>query len=1483
MSTVNYVKNYDVGNLRLDTPYAHFIYELPLLSFGDVLHTVGLSLVFNSRLIGTNAFYMSNGYKLNLQKRIILSDGGTPVSFEEGNGTTITLNPTNEKYVFDDKSGRILRKLGNTYRLDYADYSYEFYDNLGRISYATDKYGEQYLTYSYMSGKLSSVTYRSNKVIVFEYNSLGTLCSIEYKHNSVSVCKSTLSYNGSSHAIVSHYSGVTYYTSYSGDVFTSYSADSGSVYSNEYSHEITCKKETNKMTVKKRVGSTTVDETIYEFINWHEANKYCVLDVTDFNGIKTRIQFENDVPCYSYEIVNNMFLDDTDESDSYYPGIVKHIKSKSAIGALRYNDGIKMVCETDTHNTDYNRFTVAQELSGRFILSGWLKPIGDLSSCNILIFNGDQQVNAMPINCLKKDVWTYFSIDLELENYESLHALTEVMDDGIKARDFRLIYYSVLPTDASYMDHLIKNIDMLFEESTGISYEINENLTIYCGDSVFNYKLTPKDILRYKINKMYGENKNEILYDDCRRMTSSSEELYVKWSENERHYLTDLAVGQRHFINRTSYVTRTNFYDEDNDGVLRLRTKSVKDGVVFKSQTFDEKLDLLDTKDEQIITYYERKEGTGLVNAVRTMDLSGGTTISRSSLYDDTNTALMQTIDEFGTATTYTTDSTWGVITKATVMHTDDTTGLTSVTDTFDNDCDAQMSRSFADEIGDEGDKTHTFAYGGGMLNRINSGTLSYSFEYAGGTLSSVQKNNSPLEQILLSDDRKTITNYYPDDENTRYTAVQEYDSYGRIKRIEGQVAYTYDLNPYFDTQSLIHRVLGIDNGSSKLASDTDLITGNVTRYAYENDRLWLLDIFNSSGETVGAESYEYDEANRLTANVCGTSAVPAKPVRTEIEYVKDTTDPTIDSAVKKYIQKVNNTVVSVTENTYDGFKRFATKSSAIGINPFVKSYSYNASRAIGVSETISSTNVGANSLTYDTHGRIVSDTYTSAYASDYKQYEYDSFGQLVRENNQALDKTFVYCYDNIGNISKVKTYGYTTGDLTELSCTEQNYSYHQTYVDRLTAFGTKAITYDSLGRPTSVGDENYVWTKDKLTRIYSGSSNTPGSKYVHCNFTYDGHGRRIAKNYSYDPNISATNDYYYAYDTTYDYDQSGRLIREYCKQSYTYGSDSTREFVFLYDESGIIGVMYSYNGATPQPYYYRRNLQGDVIAIYDANGTRTVEYAYDAFGKCTVKYSTISDLAYNNPIRYRGYYFDHETGLYYLNARYYNPQWRRFISPDDTAYLDPESVNGLNLYVYCNNDPVNNIDPSGHEWYNPLTWDWGEIVKGVGLIITGVGAIAVGIVTLPYGGWISAVAGITILAGGGTALFGLSDVGEGITDYNVIQEAVFMGNENAYNLTENIFMYTAIAGTAICGLYGATHTTFSSARSTPRTGNPHSGYYNRKFNTLTYYGKNGEMKYSMHLFDKGHQWIHWHTELPHSKPINNFLAFVWEMLSGGV
>ena len=120
--------------------------------------------------------------------------------------------------------------------------------------------------------------------------------------------------------------------------------------------------------------------------------------------------------------------------------------------------------------------------------------------------------------------------------------------------------------------------------------------------------------------------------------------------------------------------------------------------------------------------------------------------------------------------------------------------------------------------------------------------------------------------------------------------------------------------------------------------------------------------------------------------------------------------------------------------------------------------------------------------------------------------------------------------------------------------------------------------------------------------------------------------------------------------------------------------------------------------GGVSNLYYFQRNLQGDVVAIYGTNGTLKAKYLYDAWGNCTIASETTSyDVANANPIRYRGYYYDDDTGLYYCNARYYSPKWRRFISPDDTAYLDPESVNGLNLYCYCNNDPVNYCDPSGH------------------------------------------------------------------------------------------------------------------------------------------------------------------------------------------
>ena len=330
--------------------------------------------------------------------------------------------------------------------------------------------------------------------------------------------------------------------------------------------------------------------------------------------------------------------------------------------------------------------------------------------------------------------------------------------------------------------------------------------------------------------------------------------------------------------------------------------------------------------------------------------------------------------------------------------------------------------------------------------------------------------------------------------------------------------------------------------------------------------------------------------------------------------------------------------------------------------------------------------------------GRIVANTYTAKDgSSNYRTYTYDEFGQLVRENNEALDKTFVYEYNNIGNVTKVKEYDFTLNTTPTGVLRERNYSYDSASPDKLAAVNGNAIQYNSLGCPVRCGDKVLVWDKGRLMRVYDDVDTGFGFSAEDVRFTYDGQGRRLTKTYTYDPGEGYSGDFSIGSDTAYTYDGDGRLIREYTTEYYTESASTTRELIFLYDEGGVVGVTYSFNGATPVTYYYHKNLQGDVIAIYDEGGNIKAGYAYDAWGNHVVTNSNLPQLAMCNPFRYRGYYYDVETGLYYCNARYYSPLLRRWISPDAFSYLDPKTFCGIDLYCYCNNDPVNYADPSGH------------------------------------------------------------------------------------------------------------------------------------------------------------------------------------------
>ena len=146
---------------------------------------------------------------------------------------------------------------------------------------------------------------------------------------------------------------------------------------------------------------------------------------------------------------------------------------------------------------------------------------------------------------------------------------------------------------------------------------------------------------------------------------------------------------------------------------------------------------------------------------------------------------------------------------------------------------------------------------------------------------------------------------------------------------------------------------------------------------------------------------------------------------------------------------------------------------------------------------------------------------------------------------------------------------------------------------------------------------------------------------------------------------------------------------------------------IFSYDESGApIAIHYRLNGSAEDvfyTYYLEKNLQGDIIALYNSSGTKLVGYTYDAWGNCTTTYYNNggSTGAQFNPFRYRGYYYDTGLELYYLNSRYYDSRTGRFINADDYAVIGatPNALTDKNLYSYCDNNPVMREDGDGEFW----------------------------------------------------------------------------------------------------------------------------------------------------------------------------------------
>jgi len=575
-------------------------------------------------------------------------------------------------------------------------------------------------------------------------------------------------------------------------------------------------------------------------------------------------------------------------------------------------------------------------------------------------------------------------------------------------------------------------------------------------------------------------------------------------------------------------------------------------------------------------------------------------------------------------------------------------------------------------------------------LSQISTATTTYTFTYdAFGNTTKIQAGNSTLaeyEYNYYNGKLKKMT--YGTGEIVTY-------SYDELDRIQ-EICYTVGGNTYsykyvYTADGAIHSVESTESGrlylynydsKGQLIGYTECAKDSQGNYTSQLQNAYLydeksrveywqgtFDYVASNGNTYSdAVGYEYIYQDYDSISFPDKAGELAELTVLEAGLNRETSIAYSYDALYRPSSKTLTTPAGWVMTTGYTFRTTSTNTSTL-----VSQYT----STVVATGTYSNTSY---TYTYDVDGNI-----TQIVDGNGKKisYVYDDLGQLLRENNQVLGKTYVYTYDNGGNRTSKKTYAYTTGALGTVTGTE-SYTYSTgAWKDQLTQIKkndvvTATFSYDAIGNPTTFNGYTLTWHGRQLKEMEKVGSVIE--------FVYNADGIRTSKTVNNVEHIYTLN--------------GTQIVSE---------SWYNNLLIYLYDESGSpIGMQYrttSYAANTFDTFYFEKNLQGDIIAVYNENGVKVLSYTYDAWGNQSTTWHdrTGTNLnAIHNPFRYRGYYYDTETQLYYLQSRYYNPAWGRFLNADGLVSTGT-GILGYNMYAYCNNNPVMYIDPSGANFFEDL------------------------------------------------------------------------------------------------------------------------------------------------------------------------------------
>lgn len=544
-----------------------------------------------------------------------------------------------------------------------------------------------------------------------------------------------------------------------------------------------------------------------------------------------------------------------------------------------------------------------------------------------------------------------------------------------------------------------------------------------------------------------------------------------------------------------------------------------------------------------------------------------------------------------------------------------------------------------------QGETTLKYHYGAdGEITKVEHNGFSYDYVYNNfGNTTNVKVGNQSLVQYNYQDDKSKLDSMtYGNGDTITY----KYDNYGGLskKNLSGLGTYSYFID-----------------GNGRTVYEEDPLSGERTTYQYDFEGNLLGERVYTE-ERYALENKLYETKNTFDDNgniVSNGLVVGDKKFTINHSYNDDglPTETAISSSRK----------VSF---TYDD-EGILTNRSLSTNTPVAESFAYSDDGLISTHTINHGTDSDVYSYTYDDNYNI-----TEIKLGDTVQqsYVYDELNQFVRENDRNTGKTVTYTYDGYGNILSKSEYAFTLGELGEVVDTV-NYTYDNEWKDKLTSYDGQSITYDEIGNPKDYMGADMTWFGRQMMSYQTDD--------LSISYAYDGDGLRTKKTVN-----GVVHNYYYV---------DGQLRYERNGDSY--------EMYYRYDADGrpVLATKRNLETNKSYQYYLITNTRGDVIETRNGDGNVNAKFVYDAWGKLVSVTDangnalSTDSFAYQISLKYRGYVYDNETGLYYLQSRYYDPETGRFLNADDVDYIGYSGEQlSYNAFAYCENEPVCYVDIFG-------------------------------------------------------------------------------------------------------------------------------------------------------------------------------------------